>query len=615
MEDRYLKRLMSFGSITDLALEFVMAYINDPRDRNSISLVCQRWYDIDSLTRKHIKISFCYSISPDRLCKRFPRLESLKLKGKPRAARFNLIPGDWGGYAEPWIKEISENFNCLKSIHFRRMIVKDTDLEVLGRSRGQILQVLKLDMCSGFSTDGLLHVTRSCRCLRTLVLEDSTIEEKDGEWLHELALNNTVLETLNFYSTDLGKISVKDLEMIARNCRSLVSIKISDCEILDLVNFFHAATALEEFGGGSFNVESDRYSVVSFPRRLCCLGLSYMGRNELPIIFPFASQLKKLDLLYALFNTEDHYQLIQRCPNLEVLETRNVIGDRGLELLSQSCKRLRRLIIELGADDEQGMEEEQAVVTQRGLSALAQGGLELEYLTVYVSDITNEPLESIGRFCKNLCDFRLILHDRGKRMTELPLDNGVRALLRGCQKLRRLSLYLCAGGLTDLGLRYVGQYSQNVRTLTLGNVGESDTGLLEVASGCPKLQKLEIRGCCFTERAFSLAVMQLTSLRYIWMQGCKISATPSDLLTMVRPFWNIEFSPPRQVVVTDEQGEKTVVNQPAQILAYYSLAGERTDYPDTVVPVNPSSFPRQKILLEKDGCVGFAWLPTLRALS
>jgi len=27
--------------------------------------------------------------------------------------------------------------------------------------------------------------------------------EKDGEWLHELALNNTVLETLNFYMTYL----------------------------------------------------------------------------------------------------------------------------------------------------------------------------------------------------------------------------------------------------------------------------------------------------------------------------------------------------------------------------------------------------------------------------
>ena len=28
-------------------------------------------------------------------------------KGKPRAAMFNLISEDWGGYVETWVKEIS----------------------------------------------------------------------------------------------------------------------------------------------------------------------------------------------------------------------------------------------------------------------------------------------------------------------------------------------------------------------------------------------------------------------------------------------------------------------------------------------------------------------------
>lgn len=79
------------------------------------------------------------------------------------------------------------------------------------------------------------------RQLRTLFLEENSITEKDGDWLHEIALNNTVLETLNFYMTDLNKIRFEDLELIAKNCRNLVSVKISDCEILDLVGFFHAA--------------------------------------------------------------------------------------------------------------------------------------------------------------------------------------------------------------------------------------------------------------------------------------------------------------------------------------------------------------------------------------
>lgn len=56
--------------------------------------------------------------------------------------------------------------------------------------------------------------------------EESSIIEKDGEWLHELAVNNTVLETLNFYMTDLNEVSYDDLELIAKNCYSLVSVKL-----------------------------------------------------------------------------------------------------------------------------------------------------------------------------------------------------------------------------------------------------------------------------------------------------------------------------------------------------------------------------------------------------
>lgn len=156
--------------------------------------------------------------------------------------------------------------------------------------------------------------------MKTLFLEESSILDHDGEWLHELAVNNTVLETLNFYMVDRARVSFEDLELIARNCRSLVSVKITDCEILDLLRFFSAAPALEEFCGGSFNEEPDRYSRVSLPPKLCRLGLTYMGKIEMPIVFPCAPQLKKLDLLYALLDTEDHCMLIQRSPNLEILE-------------------------------------------------------------------------------------------------------------------------------------------------------------------------------------------------------------------------------------------------------------------------------------------------------
>lgn len=160
-EDRSARR----NRLVDEVLDCVIPYIDDPKDRDAVSQVCKCWYELDSLTRKHVTIALCYTTTPARLRRRFPHLESLKLKGKPRAAMFNLIPEDWGGHVTPWVLEINQYFDCLKSLHFRRMIVKDNDLLLLAQSRGPVLHSLKLDKCCGFSTDGLLHVSRFCRYL------------------------------------------------------------------------------------------------------------------------------------------------------------------------------------------------------------------------------------------------------------------------------------------------------------------------------------------------------------------------------------------------------------------------------------------------------------------
>ncbi|KAJ0705274.1 putative leucine-rich repeat domain superfamily [Helianthus annuus] len=252
-----------------------------------------------------------------------------------------------------------------------------------------------------------------------------------------------------------------------------------------------------------------------------------------------------------------------------------------MEVLARSCKKMKRLRIERGAD-EQELEDEEGVVSQRGLTAIAQGCLDLEYIAVYVSDITNAALESMGMNLKNLCDFRMVLLDKKEVITDLPLDNGIRSLLSGCNKLIRFALYLRPGGLTDMGLTYIGQHSQNIRWMLLGYLGESDSGLLGFSRGCPSLQKLEIRGCCFSETALATAVLQLKSLRYLWVQGHIGSETGLDLLTMAGPYWNIELIPPRKV----QYGEGREIEHPAHILAYYSLAGPRTDFPPSVIPLH-----------------------------
>lgn len=43
------------------------------------------------------------------------------------------------------------------------MIVSDLDQDVLAKARLDKLEGLKLDKCSGFSTDGLLSIVKPCR--------------------------------------------------------------------------------------------------------------------------------------------------------------------------------------------------------------------------------------------------------------------------------------------------------------------------------------------------------------------------------------------------------------------------------------------------------------------
>lgn len=163
--------------------------------------------------------------------------------------------------------------------------------------------------------------------------------------------------------------------------------------------------------------------------------------------------------------------------------------------------------------------------------------------------MANSTLESVGKFCKNMKDFKLILLDKKEQVIDLPLDNDVMALSLGCQNLRKFGFYLRLGGLMGTGLGYIGKYSSNVRWMIMGYVGEIEFRLLEFSEGCQNLERIELRGCCFSEYALSVAVLSLRSLKYIWVQGYNETLTRFHLLDMSYPFWNIEFTLTSQVTV------------------------------------------------------------------
>nr|GEU71837.1 hypothetical protein [Tanacetum cinerariifolium] len=187
----------------------------------------------------------------------------------------------------------------------------------------------------------------------------------------------------------------------------------------------------------------------------------------------------------------------------------------------------------------------------------------------------------------------MVLPRTVEQVRDLPLDNGIRALQNGCTKLEKLRIHLRSGGLTDVGLGHIGKYSQNLRYLFLGFCGESDA---ELSKGCQKLQMLEINGCVFSELAMAGFMINVTSLRHLWIEdyhafknGIDITTMSHalenghDVMEMALLYWNMELIT-HDKYFPDVPGHSSQ-KIPPSLLAYYSLADRRKDFPDSVIPI------------------------------
>lgn len=314
--------------------DLVIPYIHNIEDRNSVSLVSHKCYATDGITRKRVTVHTLYYPNPASLSKRFPFIESLTLKGRPSDSR-KITYHDMG--ITPWIEQVALGFSNLKELHIRRLLVHDEDLEKLARTRGKDLKSLKIKNCKGFSTDGLRHVSNYCYQLKTLCLVYSYIVNMndDATWLHQLALNSTVLEKLHVMYTDISY--AEDLTLLAKNCcNSLISLKIGECYLSKLRDAFRYAVRLEQFGGGRVLDEDSEGELVGFQfppniRSFCSMELPITHYSS---VLPLLNQIRKLKLAFVDLDEDRMCLLFKRCPNLEVLTTLGGdSGDKGMQVL------------------------------------------------------------------------------------------------------------------------------------------------------------------------------------------------------------------------------------------------------------------------------------------
>ncbi|GKA95399.1 leucine-rich repeat, cysteine-containing subtype protein [Tanacetum coccineum] len=215
------------------------------------------------------------------------------------------VKGNYAWYhITPWVRELTVSFKCLNALYIRDMKVDDSELELLARTRGKDLRVLEIE-------DYRQRVDIFGNCLL------------------ELALHNKVIESLEFtigfgcYDWE-DRYDGNDLTLLAKNCsKSLVSLKISPCRLSKLGKAFRHAVRLEDFDGAYFDKDDE---ALEFPPNMRCLGIYNMPVTSYPLVLPLVNQLRELNLQSYPFKRECQCFLIERCPNLEVLHTEDIVG-------------------------------------------------------------------------------------------------------------------------------------------------------------------------------------------------------------------------------------------------------------------------------------------------
>ncbi|XP_047307774.1 protein AUXIN SIGNALING F-BOX 3-like [Impatiens glandulifera] len=568
----------------DEVLERVLSLVKSNKDRSSVSLVCKDWYNAERWSRTHVFIGNCYSVSPEIVVRRFPKIRSLTIKGKPRFSDFNLVPKNWGAEIHPWLVIFASAYPFLEELRLKRMTVTDESLEFLAMNFPNF-NSLSLFSCDGFSTEGLASIAQHCKNLTELDIQENGMEDLKGSWLSCFPDNFSSLKLLNFASLH-SDVCFSDLEKLVGRCKSLKVLKVNSHVTLDqLKRLLDLAPQLTDLGTGSFWQESaihqlpELESTFGKSKNLLTLsGLWDASSLFLKVLYHACCNLTFLNLSYAAVRGVELDKFLAHCPKLQRLWLLDSVGDVGLEAVGSHCP----LLEELRVFPTEPYDQDFHGVTELGFIAVSRGCPKLHYVLYFCQRMTNAAVTTIVQNCPNFTHFRLCIMNphQPDYITNEPMDEAFGAVVKTCTKLQRLSV---SGLLTDRTFEYIGKYAKNLETLSVAFAGKSDWGMKCMLSGCPRLRKLEIRDCPFGNAALLSGLDKYESMRSLWMSACNVTMKACKLLAKEMPRLNVE------VMKEEDEGDYLKRNesdddcQADKVYVYRTVAGRRRDAPPFVL--------------------------------
>ncbi|XP_013739152.2 F-box protein FBX14 [Brassica napus] len=571
--------------VLENVLENVLKFLTTRRDRNAVSLVSRSWHHVEAQTRFEVFIGNCYSLSPARLTRRFTRVRSLFLKGKPRFADFNLMPPDWGAQFAPWVAATAKAYPWLEKVSLKRMFVSDDDLALLAVSFPGFKELVLL-CCEGFGTSGVAVVANKCRQLKVLDLIESEVTDDEVDWISCFPEGETHLESLSFDCVE-SPINFKALEGLVVRSPCLRKLRTNRFVSLEeLHTLMVRAPQLTSLGTGSFSSsthdgaqgeqEPDYASAFRACRSLVCLsGFRELTAEYLPAISPVCANLTSLNFSYANISPDVFKPIIRNCHNIRVFWALDSICDEGLQALAETCKELRELRI-FPFDPS---EDSEGPVSGLGLQAISEGCKKLESILYFCQRMTNVAVTAMSENCPQLTVFRLCIMGRHRpdHVTGKPMDDGFGAIVKNCKKLTRLAV---SGLLTDQAFSLIGEYGKLIRTLSVAFAGDSDMGLRYILEGCPKLEKLEIRDSPFGDVGLRSGMHRYNDMRFVWMSSCRLSRGACRDIAHTLPSVVVEaFGSDDD---DDDDDEDDNADYVETLYMYRSLDGPRKDAPKFV---------------------------------
>ena len=147
---------------------------------------------------------------------------------------------------------------------------------------------------------------------------------------------------------------------------------------------------------------------------------------------------------------------------------------------------------------------------------VCEGCPELEEIIIdQCAKLTNETLVHLGRHS------RMLKYISATSITNIT-DEGVLALLQGCQQIQTLRLPLC--GLTGQSVRYVGQHGTKITYLDIRGVTLEDNHIHYLVMSLTKVETLNL-GLCFnlTDVSVTEIAKYFKKIKHLFLVNSKVT--------------------------------------------------------------------------------------------